>query len=172
MLAFTSARYTVPLGHHSYPIDKYHLVPTQLLAEGTLHPDEIVEPEAATLDDVLRVHTLEYAHAFINGTLEHKAMLRLGLPWSPELVRRAFAVIGGGLRGTATAAEIRELLNSAMVSYPALTAKKPRVLLIEQADEILPLFDSAVGTNVRHKLTQLGVEVITGTRISGITPNS
>ena len=103
MRAFTSARYTVPLGHHSYPMDKYRLVPAQLLTEGTLYPDEVVEPEAATLDDVLRVHTLEYAHAFINGTLEHKAMLRLGLPWSPELVRRAFAVIGGTLGAARTA---------------------------------------------------------------------
>jgi acetoin utilization deacetylase AcuC-like enzyme len=76
-------------------MDKYRLVPERLLAEGTLMPDEVVEPEAATLDDVLRVHTPEYVHAFINGTLERRALLRLGLPWSPELVRRAFAVIGG-----------------------------------------------------------------------------
>ncbi len=103
MRAFTSARYTVPLGHHSYPMDKYRLVPERLLAEGTLTQEEIVEPEAATLDDVLRVHTPEYVHAFINGTLERKAMLRIGLPWSQALVRRAFAVIGGTL-GAARAA--------------------------------------------------------------------
>src|SRR5262249_18060664 len=95
MHAFTSARYTVPLGHHSYPMDKYRLVPERLVAEGTLTPGELVEPEAAALDDVLRVHTPEYVHAFINGTLERKAMLRIGLPWSQALVRRAFAVIGG-----------------------------------------------------------------------------
>jgi len=84
-------------------MDKYRLVPERLLAEGTLTQEEIVEPEAATLDDVLRVHTPEYVHAFINGTLERKAMLRIGLPWSQALVRRAFAVIGGTL-GAARAA--------------------------------------------------------------------
>src|SRR5215831_14100863 len=103
MHAFTSARYTVPLGHHSYPMDKYRLVPERLVAEGTLTPGELVEPEAAALDDVLRVHTLEYVHAFINGSLERKALLRIGLPWSPALVQRAFAVIGGTL-GAARAA--------------------------------------------------------------------
>ncbi len=97
MHAFTSARYTVSLGNHSYPMDKYRLVPEQLLAEGTLTPDEIIEPEAATLDDILRVHTPEYVHTFINGTVDRKALLRLGLPWSPALVLRAFAVIGGTL---------------------------------------------------------------------------
>jgi acetoin utilization deacetylase AcuC-like enzyme len=66
-----------------------------LLTEKTLTSEDLIEPEAATLDDVLRVHTPEYVHAFVNGTLERKAMLRIGLPWSPELVRRAFAVIGG-----------------------------------------------------------------------------
>src|SRR3954471_2180544 len=105
MRAFTSARYTVSLGHHSYPMDKYRLVPERLLAEKILMPEEIIEPEAATLDDVLRVHTPEYVHAFINGTLERKAMLRIGLPWSPALVRRAFAVIGGTLGATRAALE-------------------------------------------------------------------
>ena len=103
MQAFTSARYTAPMGNHSYPMDKYRLIPERLLAEGILTPDEIVEPEPIALDDILRVHTPEYVHAFINGTLERKAMLRLGLPWSEELVHRAFAVIGGTL-GAAQAA--------------------------------------------------------------------
>ena len=97
MRAFTSARYTVSIGHHSYPMDKYRLVPEQLLKEKTLATEDLLEPEAATLEDVLRVHTPEYVHAFVNGTLERKAMLRIGLPWSPALVRRAFAVIGGTL---------------------------------------------------------------------------
>ncbi len=95
MRAFTSALYTVNVGNHSYPMDKYRLVPARLLTEETLSPGQLLDPEAATLDDILRVHTPEYAHAFINGTLERKAMLRIGLPWSPELVQRAFAVIGG-----------------------------------------------------------------------------
>lgn len=95
MRAFTSARYTVNVGHHSYPMDKYRLVPEQLLAEQTLASANLLEPEAATLDDILRVHTPGYVHAFVNGALERKAMLRIGLPWSPELVRRAFAVTGG-----------------------------------------------------------------------------
>ncbi|MBI3249859.1 MAG: histone deacetylase [Deltaproteobacteria bacterium] len=81
-------------------MDKYRLVPQRLLAEGILGLADFLEPEAATLDDVLRVHTPEYVHAFVDGSLEHKAMLRIGLPWSPALVRRAFAVIGGTI-GTA-----------------------------------------------------------------------
>ncbi len=105
MHAFTSARYTVFLGHHSYPMDKYRLVPERLLAEGTLSPQQLLEPEAATLEDVLRVHTPEYVSALMSGTLERRALLRIGLPWSPELVRRAFMVAGGTLAAARWALE-------------------------------------------------------------------
>ncbi len=105
MRAFTSARYTISLGHHSYPMDKYRLVAERLVSDRTLSPEELAEPEAVPLDDVLRVHTSEYVHAFINGKLERKAQLRLGLPWSPELVRRAFAVLGGTYGAARTALE-------------------------------------------------------------------
>lgn len=103
MQAFTSARYTVPMGNHSYPMHKYRLIPDRLLAMGVLTSDELVDPETIPLDDVLRVHTPAYVHAVLEGTLERKALLRLGLPWSPALVRRALAVIGGTL-GAARAA--------------------------------------------------------------------
>lgn len=76
-------------------MEKYKLVPERLVAEGILREEELIEPEAASVTDVLRVHTPEYVHALINGTIERKALLRLGLPWSEDLVRRAFAVLGG-----------------------------------------------------------------------------
>ena len=98
------------MGKHSYPMDKYRLIPERLLAEGILTPEEIVEPQPIALGDILRVHTPEYVHAFLNGRLERKALLRLGLPWSRQLVQRAFAVIGGTL-GAARAA-LREGLGA------------------------------------------------------------
>jgi len=76
-------------------MEKYQLVPERLIAEGVLRDDELLEPEAASVNDVLRVHTPEYVQALLKGTLERKALLRLGLPWSEDLVRRAFAVLGG-----------------------------------------------------------------------------
>jgi acetoin utilization deacetylase AcuC-like enzyme len=76
-------------------MEKYQLVPERLVAEGILREEELIEPEAASVTDVLRVHTPEYVHALTNGTIDRKALLRLGLPWSEDLVRRAFAVLGG-----------------------------------------------------------------------------
>lgn len=101
--AFNSADYTVPLGRHSYPMDKYRLVPERLLADGILTPDEILAPQPIPHDDILRVHTSGYVYAFCNGGLERRALLRLGLPWSAALVRRAFMVIGGTLEAARAA---------------------------------------------------------------------
>lgn len=95
MRVFTSADYTVSLGNHSYPMEKYQLVPERLLAQDILHLEELVEPEAAAVADVLRVHTSTYVDALLTGTLDRKALLRLGLPWSEALIRRAFVVLGG-----------------------------------------------------------------------------
>ncbi|MFQ3615055.1 MAG: histone deacetylase, partial [Cyanobacteriota bacterium] len=41
------------------------------------------------------VHTSEYVSAYCEGSLEPKVQRRIGLPWSPELVRRTCRAVGG-----------------------------------------------------------------------------
>jgi acetoin utilization deacetylase AcuC-like enzyme len=58
---FYTPRYYADIGQgHIFPIRKFELVRDKLLAEGTLHPEEIVEPDPAPLEDVLLVHTEDY----------------------------------------------------------------------------------------------------------------
>src|SRR4029079_13941457 len=85
---------------HIFPIRKFELVRNQLLAEGTLRPDEIVEPSPAALEDVLLVHTEDYVSRLWKGELTTKEIRRLGLPWSESLVRRSFYAVGGTLAAT------------------------------------------------------------------------
>jgi NADH dehydrogenase len=81
-----------------------------------------------------------------------------------------FAVVGGGLRGSATAAEIRALINSALTAYPAIAPSEPRVLLFEERDGLLPGFDPETGLAARRRLERVGVEVLTGTNVAAVTP--
>lgn len=81
-----------------------------------------------------------------------------------------FSVVGGGLRGSATAAEIRALINSALASYPWISREEPRILLFEGQDQILPRFGPAMGSAARRRIEKLGVEIFTGTRVSAVTP--
>jgi acetoin utilization deacetylase AcuC-like enzyme len=99
---FYTPRYYADIGQgHIFPIRKFELVRDKLLAEGTLHTQEIVEPTPAPLEDVLLVHTEDYVSRLRSGDLTPKEIRRLGLPWSESLVRRSFYAVGGTLAATA-----------------------------------------------------------------------
>jgi acetoin utilization deacetylase AcuC-like enzyme len=96
MQVFYTPRYYADIGDsHIFPIRKFELVRDRLLAEGTLRPDELVEPSPARIEDVRLVHTEDYVSRLCSGTLTSKELRRLGLPWSESLVRRSFYASGG-----------------------------------------------------------------------------
>lgn len=96
MQVFYTPRYYADIGQgHVFPIRKFELVRDKLLAEGTLQPAELIEPEPANLADVLLVHTEDYVSRLCSGDLTKKELRRLGLPWSESLVRRSFYATGG-----------------------------------------------------------------------------
>lgn len=93
---FYSPYYYADIGEdHVFPIKKFELVRDILIAEGTLQPKEIVEPQPANIEDILLVHTEDYVTRLRNGTLNKKEVRRLGLPWSKSLVRRTFLAVSG-----------------------------------------------------------------------------
>ena len=101
MHVFYTPRYYAEIGAgHVFPIRKFELVRDKLVAEGTLQPHELIEPEPASVEDVLLVHTNDYVSRLCNGTLTSKEIRRLGLPWSESLVRRSFYAVGGTLAAT------------------------------------------------------------------------
>jgi NADH:ubiquinone reductase (H+-translocating) len=79
----------------------------------------------------------------------------------------SFIIIGGGPTGVEVAGAIAELakieLTQASRALHGLTA---RVLLIEAGPQILPSFVPSLAEKARHSLEQLGVEVLTGAKVS------
>lgn len=79
---------------HKFPVAKYALVRALLEAEGTFR----IEPAPAVAPETLALaHDEGYVRAFLDGTLDARAMRRIGFPWSPALVRRTLASVGGTL---------------------------------------------------------------------------
>jgi acetoin utilization deacetylase AcuC-like enzyme len=96
MQVFYTPRYYADIGDgHIFPIRKFELVRDRLLAEGTLHPDELLEPLPATAEQARLVHTADYVSRLCSGELTAKELRRLGLPWSESLVQRSFYATGG-----------------------------------------------------------------------------
>ena len=92
----TSERYsiTLPAGHR-FPIAKYELIREQLLWQGVAPPEDFYDPGLAREEDILRVHSEDYWHRVRDLRLTAAEVRRLGLPQSPELVRRSLSSVAG-----------------------------------------------------------------------------
>jgi acetoin utilization deacetylase AcuC-like enzyme len=89
--------FTVDLGAHVFPAQKYRLVRDRLLASGVASPDDFVTPEAASDEDVLRVHTEDYVRKLKTGNLTLAEVRTLEVPWSRELVDAVWITAGGAI---------------------------------------------------------------------------
>ena len=92
-----SDRYDLNLGSHVFPSDKYRLVKEQLLREGLFGAGDFVEPPPAADDDIALVHHREYLRKLQTGKLSYLEVLRLEVPYSPELIRAVWLCTGGSI---------------------------------------------------------------------------
>lgn len=86
----------LPAGHR-FPMGKYARLRALLLERGVVRPDDLVPVDPAPLALVERVHDPAYVQAVVSGTLDERAMRRIGFPWSEALVRRSLASAHGTL---------------------------------------------------------------------------
>lgn len=106
MRFFYADRFTIPLpSGHSFPGRKYVMLREKLLADGTLGRDNLVPSPLAEDRDLTLAHDAEYIAAVRDGRLDAEAQRRIGLPWSPLLVQRVTATMGGAVAAAQAALE-------------------------------------------------------------------
>lgn len=84
----------LPEGHR-FPMLKYELIPEQLLYDGTLSPENIHRPEAASEEVILWTHTADYWQKMKSLSLSAPEMRRIGFPLSAELIEREITIAQG-----------------------------------------------------------------------------
>jgi acetoin utilization deacetylase AcuC-like enzyme len=89
--------YYLPLGAHVFPAQKYRMIRERLLETGVAVPEDFLEPQPASDDDVRLVHTADYVRKLRTGTLSMQEELLLEVPYSPELVRAFWLAAGGSI---------------------------------------------------------------------------
>lgn len=89
-------RYELPEGHR-FPMEKYDLLPEQLVREGTLAQENFFEPLAVEEATLLQTHTLPYWESLKDQTLDPKAIRKIGFPMRPKLVERGRHIAQGTL---------------------------------------------------------------------------
>jgi acetoin utilization deacetylase AcuC-like enzyme len=88
-------RYDLNLGAHVFPSQKFRLIAELLLREGIGAADDFLRPSPANDEDMLRVHTLEWVRKLKTGTLTASDVMKLEVPYSPELVEAVWLAAGG-----------------------------------------------------------------------------
>ncbi len=92
---FYCDHHSIPLPPgHKFPMAKYGLLREALAADARFR----LEPaQPVACETVMMAHDSRYVAAFAGGTVEPGVMRRIGFPWSPELVKRTLASVGGTL---------------------------------------------------------------------------
>ena len=92
-----SDRYDLNLGEHIFPTAKYRMIRDRLLADGTAHAADFVEPVPASDEDMLRVHTAAWVDALRTGRLSFSQAAELEIPYSQEMVSAVWLATGGSI---------------------------------------------------------------------------
>ena len=120
---WSSARYAVALPPgHRFPMAKYGLLRDGALAEGLVAARDLHEPDPVVVDDLHLVHDADYVARFTDGRLTEGEIRRLGFPWSPALVTRAYHVPGGSAAAAEAALEHGVAMNLAGGTHHAFPA--------------------------------------------------
>ncbi len=79
---------------HRFPIEKYQGIRDALAARNV--PDSwFHEPQPIDKEHLIAVYEPEYIMPLLDGTLDAKAMRRIGFPWSQQLINRSLTAVGG-----------------------------------------------------------------------------
>jgi len=90
-------KYDLNLGPHVFPSQKFRLIAEALVAEKIATREDFLQPEAASDQDILRVHTPEWVRKLKTGTLTASEVMLLEIPYSRELVEAVWFAAGGSI---------------------------------------------------------------------------
>ncbi|MBZ5699525.1 MAG: histone deacetylase [Acidobacteriia bacterium] len=90
-------RYDLDLGPHVFPSQKFKMVHDSLLEEGLADESDFLEPEPASDEDVLRVHTPAWVRKLQTDSLTLSERMKLEIPLSEATVKAFWLAAGGSI---------------------------------------------------------------------------
>jgi acetoin utilization deacetylase AcuC-like enzyme len=88
-------QYDLELGPHVFPSEKFRLIHDALLADGIAEQSDFLQPELASDEEILRVHTPAYVNKLKTDSLTLSERMKLEIPLS-ETTRIGFWLAAGG----------------------------------------------------------------------------
>ncbi|MDB9899724.1 histone deacetylase [Flavobacteriaceae bacterium] len=142
--------YQLPLPlKHRFPMEKYDLLPRQLIYEGTCTPEDFFTPTALDLATIERIHHSEYIAKLLALDLDKKEARKIGFPLSKELIEREIIIAGGTVQGALKALQHGIAMNIAGGTHHAFRAHGEAFCLFnDQAIAAQYLLDKKLVTNI------------------------
>lgn len=134
-------KHPLPEGHR-FPMEKYELLPQQLLYEGTCSGNNFFEPTKPNDKDILAIHEPEYYYDLVNITLNQRAARKIGFPLSEVLVEREVIIADGTIKASEFAIKHGVAMNIAGGTHHAYTNRGEAFCLLN---------DQAIGARYLQK---------------------
>ncbi len=90
-------QHPLPEGHR-FPMEKYDLLPKQLLHEATCEEDNFFAPEIPDDQFIFEAHEATYVNDLYQLNIERRAARKIGFPLSEALVKRERIIADGTLK--------------------------------------------------------------------------
>ena len=113
-------KHSLPEGHR-FPMEKYDLLPQQLLYEGTCTKDNFFEPQIPNNKHIFSVHDPDYFFDLLNLRLSQKAARKIGFPLSEALIEREMIIADGTMKASEFAVQYGIAMNIAGGTHHAFT---------------------------------------------------
>ena len=113
-------KHSLPEGHR-FPMEKYDLLPQQLLYEGTCTKDNFFEPQIPNNKHFFTVHDPDYFFDLLNLRLSQKAARKIGFPLSEALIEREMIIADGTMKASEFAVQYGIAMNIAGGTHHAFS---------------------------------------------------
>lgn len=110
----------LPTGHR-FPMEKYSILPEQLIYEGTINEKNLFKPSQMPEIDILNVHQKQYWEKLKELKLSKSEERKTGFPLSNELVEREITIMEGTKQCALFALENGVAMNIAGGTHHAYT---------------------------------------------------
>ncbi|MGB2555088.1 MAG: histone deacetylase, partial [Flavobacteriaceae bacterium] len=142
--------YQLPLPEgHRFPMEKYDLLPKQLLHEGTCTQADFFEPTAIDYHSIEQVHSADYLQRLLKLALDKKEIRKIGFPLSQQLIDREIIIAGGTVEGAKRALNTGIAMNIAGGTHHAFSNRgEAFCLLNDQAIAAQYLLDRQLAKKI------------------------
>ena len=107
--------------NHRFPMEKYTLLPEQLMYEGTVTEANFFVPPTFPESVITAVHTQAYWEKLQALNLSKQEIRKTGFPLSQQLIERGVIIMHGSIQGALYAIEYGVAMNIACGTHHAFS---------------------------------------------------